>query len=227
MIISSFVFVIFVSIHASTREATKEAAELINQTEKFQSTPPHGRRLLNSDIACALAACFNPRLHTGGDRIGQDRQCFLVSFQSTPPHGRRLNQSPQYYTSIPFQSTPPHGRRPSAPRNDFQSDCFNPRLHTGGDWYKHYGCLIRNKFQSTPPHGRRQYLYFYPSVDKVFQSTPPHGRRHTLPLGNLSAHCFNPRLHTGGDLTIIPVTMRLSVSIHASTREATDLIFCT
>ena len=42
--------------------------------EKFQSTPPHGRRRGCGSWMRNLLTCFNPRLRTGGDAYGTDLQ---------------------------------------------------------------------------------------------------------------------------------------------------------
>mgnify|MGYP000363274925 CR=1 FL=1 len=55
-------------------------------------------------------------------------------------------------------------------------------------------------FQSTPPHGRRPVRILAADLPGLFQSTPPHGRR----------------------LALMPcLRQRVTVSIHASAREAT------
>ena len=61
-----------------------------------------------------------------------------------------------------------------------------------------------------------------PAYFRRFQSTPPRGRRHKQcwPLGDRA--CFNPRLHEGGDTNRVTGALRTNVSIHASTREATE-----
>ncbi len=55
-----------VSIHASTWEATSTRYLFIDQKTRFQSTPPHGRRLPLVSSPSSHR-CFNPRLHMGGD----------------------------------------------------------------------------------------------------------------------------------------------------------------
>ena len=190
------------SIHASAREATVLALESDLESEKFQSTPPHGRR----------------RCPTAGMRG-------CGSFQSTPPHGRRLPSALHGCGHMQFQSTPPHGRRPS--RDWIQSAAssagFNPRLRTGGDGPLFVGDTPRagvsihasareatDDWQSPP---RYTEVSIHASAREAthsrllcrrgeyqFQSTPPHGRRRfRCPRTAQTSSCFNPRLRTGGD----------------------------
>ena len=122
-----------VSIHASAREATRYRLPSVQRAPEFQSTPPHGRRLILGGIKPLFAG-----------------------FQSTPPHGRRLGVLLVMCFAPKFQSTPPHGRRPG--RRQLQGprqSGFNPRLRTGGDHSAAGQKLPHGLFQSTPPHGRR------------------------------------------------------------------------
>ena len=55
----------------------------------FQSTLPHGERLLQA--ACGfLLDSFNPRSRMGSDCIMHHVNLLLLLFQSTLPHGERL-----------------------------------------------------------------------------------------------------------------------------------------
>ena len=85
---------------------------------RFQSAPPHGRRLhplhggVNtysrfnprlrtggdpppSGVALCCRWRFNPRLRTGGDLALVAAYLWLIKFQSAPPHGRRLQPAEQ------------------------------------------------------------------------------------------------------------------------------------
>ena len=77
-----------VSIHAPTRGATL-VSERKFFTVAFQSTHPHGVRLLHIDLLW-----------------------HIVQFQSTHPHGVRLFFSASGPNHSEFQSTHPHGVRP-------------------------------------------------------------------------------------------------------------------
>ncbi len=101
---------------------------------KFQSTHPHGVRLIRSF-----------------------KKTWMTWFQSTHPHGVRLRLQGEPHHDLSFQSTHPHGVRPSyieaqtvhssvvsihAPTRGATlcnpsylaaCCCFNPRTHTGCD----------------------------------------------------------------------------------------------
>ncbi len=167
----------------------------------FQSTPPHGRRLITVNLVftvlsfnprlhtggdkapactCSSFICFNPRLHTGGDQRYQTSRELFGLFQSTPPHGRRLAKYGTWYgRKLAFQSTPPHGRRPLGP--DAQG--------------------YQSRFQSTPPHGRR-----------------PEAAEPPRPERKVSIHASTREATGAGQSHHASLQ---SVSIHASTREAT------
>ena len=126
-----------------------------------------------------------------------------------------------------FQSTPPHGRRHTCRCS--ASKCihsFNPRLRTGGDYFPCVDADCPILFQSTPPHGRRHIHSVIHSAAKKFQSPPPHGRR---------PECSRPSKLILIEFQSTPPHGRrlgllghgagvIRVSIHASAREATQII---
>ena len=104
------------------------------ETDKFQSTPPRGRR------PPAPSRCIRDS-----------------PFQSTPPRGRRHAPRPASLARGSFQSTPPRGRRRFAIGNTkHMGESFNPRLRVGGDGVAPLPLAGLPLFQSTPPRGRRQ-----------------------------------------------------------------------
>ena len=121
----------------------------------FQSTLPHGERLLLLLIIC-FNQNFNPRSRMGSDktrcsrysskayfnprsRMGSDNgtPCSLqeiYSFQSTLPHGERQVLGSLALMGIEFQSTLPHGERPAGVSFiEFLNLNFNPRSRMGSD----------------------------------------------------------------------------------------------
>ncbi len=166
-----------VSIHASTWEAT----------------------LCRAGTRCK-SDCFNPRLHMGGDWMGEDAiERLIVSIHASTweaTYQRRFGGDGKA-----FQSTPPHGRRPAIRADIGTMARFNPRLHMGGDLLSLGSIHPNPRFQSTPPHGRRRgvdasaaggdvsiHASTWEATTKSrkvsdvmkFQSTPPHGRRRYL-----------------------------------------------
>ena len=233
-----------VSIHASAREATclwplpaswpacfnprlrtggdRSGRYGVHQRQRFQSTPPHGRRPILRPGVWTCPTGFNPRLRTGGDdeirnivgelnrfnprlRTGGDPTSNGVA----PDHGRvSIHASAREATCV---------RR----GEQVAVQSFNPRLRTGGDMFRARMAQPFLVFQSTPPHGRRLvatsagplYPCFNPRLrtggDPAMYERPPR------------SSSFNPRLRTGGDLWLRLLAPYTPVSIHASAREAT------
>ncbi len=145
-------------------------------------------------------------------------------FRSTPPRGRRRGAAGACCATSGFRSTPPRGRRRPTTAIESGGQGFDPRLREGGDscgppQIGHHACFdprlreggdcLRSvdrpkcrEFRSTPPRGRRPLSTSRAFIPFRFRSTPPRGRRPG------SAH---QPLHL------------LSVSIHASAREATPI----
>ena len=169
-------------------------------------------------------------------------------FQLTPPHGRRLLSRVSKSSLMPFQLTPPHGRRRAIVYTSVQNSNFNSRLRTGGDCIicldichikisTHasareatsrmvYGIYHRT-FQLTPPHGRRRLTLLPTSICKVFQLTPPHGRRRLKMSIYDTPYLFqltppHGRRHTLAGFQNYEIT----ISTHASAREATRMLNC-
>ena len=119
-----------VSIHAPTRGAT-ELNNLLADLMRFQSTLPHGERR-GRGLPRAASGCFNPRSHTGSDRVR-----LLLSVPSgvsihAPTRGATRSRSVNSF-SWGFQSTLPHGERHCSCSCAVCAPSFNPRSHTGSD----------------------------------------------------------------------------------------------
>ena len=168
----------------------------------FQSTHPHGVRLLYSPILF-VPPCFNPRTHTG---------CDFAAFR-LPPNGKSFN--PRTHTgcdgafchflmfspyvsihaptrgathiykmsieTLKFQSTHPHGVRLNQPLHKWGFCSFNPRTHTGCDfaqWHKVHFCML---FQSTHPHGVRRVVFLcLVHIAQVSIHAPTRGATQTI-----------------------------------------------
>ena len=96
-------------------------------------------------------------------------------------------------------------KRPECPSN--QAPCFNPRLRTGGDIVGGCGLIGFCSFQSTPPHGRRRapVTVTLPEEEVSIHASAREATCRRAGCHNLQL-CFNPRLRTGGDITIGPMS---------------------
>ncbi len=126
----------FVSIHASTREATQTA--LKRWANLKVSIHASTREATTLNLPTHEAIYVSIHASTREATLGVLADALGGWFQSTPPHGRRHPQTDNPCCLVRFQSTPPHGRRPG----------------------KFVATFNLHAFQSTPPHGRRLiYLY--------------------------------------------------------------------
>src|SRR6185295_3440915 len=100
----------------------------------FQSTPPRGRRRVGSQPLFRATPSFNPRLHAGGDGIYGLMQTGSAGFQSTPPRGRRqrLVSNSCYALRVSIHASTREATISRVARA-YETLCFNPRLHAGGD----------------------------------------------------------------------------------------------
>ena len=165
----------------------------------FQSTLPHGERLVKSVIRQSSKPVSIHAPARGATRATVNNKNKREGFQSTLPHGERLRVklfkvtircfNPRSRTgsdmckllillqATMFQSTLPHGERHHYSRGQPDSKRFNPRSRTGSDARnlrvpRTYPVSIH-----APARGATYYLMLYCQVD-MFQSTLPHGERH-------------------------------------------------
>ncbi len=101
---------------------------------------------------------------------------------------------------------------------------FRPHTHIGCDLRRNSSSIVSCMFQSTHPHGVRPPERY--NFDYIFNSFNP--RTHTgcdlqLRATIYSPVCFNPRTHTGCDAAHLAGAGYLTVSIHAPTRDATEI----
>ena len=151
----------------------------------FQSTPPHGGRLL----PCS--------------------QLFPnFQFQSTPPHGGRPGGSGLATLHRMFQSTPPHGGRRNEPRrHGAPHKGFNPRPHMGGD-SNDCICLAADCVSIHAPTWGATSLPATGSHRQDCFNPRPHMGGDGMALHHeASQDCFNPRPHMGGDCVIAPISI--------------------
>ena len=165
-----------VSIHAPTRGATQLLRDK-RQQEAFQSTHPHGVR--HTFLFCTQnPKGFNPRTHTGCDRIMLITWLVKASFNPRTHTGCDKSAFLICCALTPFQSTHPHGvRRFSCFARHRKRQGFNPRTHTG--------CDQKKEIKSTEK--------------RVSIHAPTRGATSSVIVMIASKPCFNPRTHTGCD----------------------------
>ena len=152
------------------------------------------------ELGYHLSIHFNPRLREGGDGIEEAlNKARLIS----------IHASAREATGNTWAGVTPE-------------ENFNPRLREGGDDTDDTAITHIYRFQSTPPRGRRRELFFRNISWVSFQSTPPRGRRHWAFVNGGAIDNFNPRLREGGDIFFQHFSQSMTISIHASAREATD-----
>ena len=181
-------------------------------------------RPFSSRSGTAILTCFNPRTHTGCDAQMDVYILMIGLFQSTHPHGVRLGQNAQASLLSRFQSTHPHGVRPPESAKAIISKMFQSTHPHGVRRIPRPHRPYKTRFQSTHPHGVRRDSFggafndiavsiHAPTrgatrgrisgihVHYTFQSTHPHGVRQEYIGYIVAVWCFNPRTHTGCDLS--------------------------
>ena len=122
----------------------------------FQSTPPHGGRLVIGGRDDRYRKSFNPRPRMGGDlkitlsSVSQD------SFNPRPRMGGDSGGRTPERGGNGFNPRPRMGGDLRGGEKPFDEYGFNPRPRMGGDVPASEVIHLFNKFQSTPPHGGRR-----------------------------------------------------------------------
>ena len=187
-----------VSIHAPAWGATACVTQSKLAIRWFQSTHPHGVRLLPSMVT--LAKVLFQSTHPHGVRrlnLFIDRLPMSVSIHA-PAWGATVVSPTCSFCACGFQSTHPHGVRLIHVFTCSTPTSFNPRTRMGCDLnttIKYLFTIVsihapawgatnlkqqnvfNIMFQSTHPHGVRLNLVVAFEDGKAFQSTHPHGVR--------------------------------------------------
>ena len=123
-----------------------------------------------------------------------------------------------------FQSTLPREERRISTSQTKLLQNFNPRFHERSDKLELGTAKEEFKFQSTLPREERPCaVLFQVPLSLVFQSTLPREERRVLLLLWLSViFNFNPRFHERSDSDWRQTFNGYDISIHASTRGATE-----
>ena len=125
-------FGIYISIHASEKEATAREKGLVRSED------------------------FNPRLREGGDKYFLTPTSFDHNFNPRLREGGDFHVDNLVRLETRFQSTPPRRRRLPSPLQGRSARNFNPRLREGGDTIWCFIFINFFLFQSTPPRRRRR-----------------------------------------------------------------------
>ena len=165
----------------------------------FQSTPPHGGRLVLFLLSSEPHISFNPRPHMGGDRFSAYCTSRDIGFNPRPHMGGDSGKRKKVLSAEEFQSTPPHGGRLDK-GHDWRHPgvCFNPRPHMGGDLHTDRLRRDRSRFNPRPHMGGDQDKTKLMLLHNVSIHAPTWGATHKTIYHSL-IHSFNPRPHMGGD----------------------------
>ena len=126
----------------------------------------------------------------------------LTVFQSTPPRRRRPPPTDDTAANKAFQSTPPRRRRPESA---LSAVVLTISIHASAKEATRKKLLKRLKQKNFNPRLR--------------EGGDPQKQRQSKRKKN-----FNPRLREGGDITAMAVASDTVISIHASAKEATEII---
>ena len=124
----------------------------------------------------------------------------MAEFQSTRPRGTRPDTSAGSDAGSEFQSTRPRGTR-----HDHCTFVF-----------------ADGSFQSTRPRGTRPTTSAEDALSRYFNPRVHAGRDGSDGFRRLVPEDFNPRVHAGRDVVDDKTAPIVKISIHASTRDATD-----
>ena len=212
------------------------------QLFRFQFTPPRGRRRQNRARPFG-AISFNSRLRAGGDLLGAHTSSRgFVSIHASAREATYKGVLSPDVTSFNSRLRAGGDSPWISPYTHWQTVSIHASAREATNSIGIAFCALM--FQFTPPRGRRRTPIADPTECSVFQFTPPRGRRRPISACCCNTPCFNSRLRAGGDLPTAPHAFHpscfnsrlraggdlyspctplilLSVSIHASAREAT------
>ena len=169
-------------------------------TDMFQSTHPHGVRPLQV-----------PLWYVRGD----------VSIHA-PTRGATYKKIKEKYTLKVSIHAPTRGATEGIKA---QNDLVNVSIHapTRGATYRRKRRKTYRTFQSTHPHGVRRKKSCKNVGYPLFQSTHPHGVRPLTRAFRRNGTGFNPRTHTGCDLTKFAIMVRIK-SFNPRTHTGCDML---
>ena len=210
-----------VSIHAPTGGAT-ETLCVGCVHDQFQFTRPRGARL---SLAPKGRAADGVSIHapTGGATSQRLWHASPLPCFNSRAHGGRDNSATARFCASAFQFTRPRGARPDDQRLYRRCLRFNSRAHGGRDRHRQ-GVRRGGHVSIHAPTGGATRGVPKRNISSLFQFTRPRGARPAPPPAGRDGSCFNSRAHGGRDRRRSRSGMRASVSIHAPTGGATQLL---
>ena len=169
----------------------------------FQSTHPHRVRPDNT-LRKARGGQVSIHAPTRGATAACKHHKIPFEFQSTHPHGVRHRMVISGYFRFGFNPRTHTGCDSEQRTRLAATGCFNPRTHTGCDACKEpvavdLGVSIHAPTRgATPPNDTTPCFV-------MFQSTHPHGVRRLRRRTQSRKGSFNPRTHTGCDLSLMSI----------------------
>jgi len=212
-----------VSIHAPLRGATLPKGQAHKGTDVSIHAPLRGATL------CAMTRIranegFNPRTPAGCDeRFPSYRLMRCTSFNPRTPAGCDRNATPYRHHQYRFNPRTPAGC-------DFLSDRFIFRhrvsIHAplrGATWMGHADEKMILSFNPRTPAGCDILQTEQTAYTISFNPRTPAGCDETCQAPTTAIPSFNPRTPAGCDICLLRHTGRISVSIHAPLRGATQV----
>ena len=143
--------------------------------QKFQSTPPRGRRRFNF-IAVTVFVGFNPRLREGGDYWHLHASRRWSCFNPRLREGGDMRENTITILRKGFNPRLREGGDFGFQCGSCLSPCFNPRLREGGD-IAHLSQSLTGDVSIHASAREATKLVDIIRHYAMFQSTPPRGRR--------------------------------------------------
>ena len=173
-----------------------------------------------------LGIGFNPRTHTGCDAEISGRIEALSEFQSTHPHGVRHYELKVTDGDAVFQSTHPHGVRLGEVWFCWlgRHGGFNPRTHTGCDSRSYTQHVFIMVSIHAPTRGATLHGPVLRRGIRVSIHAPTRGATIRYKQASYIKTSFNPRTHTGCDISKHPRWFWKASSFNPRTHTGCDSV---
>ena len=166
----------------------------------FQSTPPRGWRPWRKEQLCQICVYFNPLHHEGGDSLARSA-CLSNDWISI--------HSTTRVETICILNQRGNGRD------------FNPLHHEGGDVLSLATAISILHFNPLHHEGGDHQILIMSVLFNYFNPLHHEGGDWCGALTPAAGINFNPLHHEGGDARFVDWRMKISISIHSTTRVET------